>query len=490
MRPVMTKAMLYAGASLAAVLASLLALAASSAIGVPVMLAAAVGAIALTVLLLMPTDWLPSAALVVFLAVPRVALSVNDLLSTVSPAVLVLLIWYVKSFAEASARRREPGYQPARVSPWAVVTIGLLVAWIFVLLLYRGPRATSLAWSFAFIVLALAIVLVPNAASAVRRLQSTFLWSAVVMALYCVVEYVLGHNFLFERINSLVNTEPLQHWSVYRAYGSLGHPLYAGLFFAMAFAVAFGRRFSGGGNRYLVFAGISMVGAVLTVSRSAIGAIAVTAGIIVLLSLVRRSSIGPGQRVVLALLVVGGVLAVTQVSAFQDRLVSNEAAGSTNARNVVLDIALQAAAANDWLGAGPAMALTAAAPYNPFGVIIESAYLQILISLGIPGLVLFALLVGAAALRAIRVGAYAGLGALAAFVACVAFFNLLESSRPSLVLLGFALLMAWREQPQFGPARDALPADTAATEGVATAVPSTASGARRRPMAARPGSAR
>jgi hypothetical protein len=467
-RPALTKAVLYAGASLAAVLATLLALAASSVIGVPVMLAAAAGAIALTILLLIPTDWLPSAALVVFLVVPRVALSVSDILSTVSPALLVLLVWYVKSWAEA-ARRRENGESVARVSPWAVITVLLLVLWIALLLLYLGPRATSLAWSFAFIVLALAIVLVPDAASAVRRLQSTFLWSSAVMGLYCVAEYLLGYNFLFERVNSLVNAEPLQHWAVYRAYGSLGHPLYAGLFFAMAFAVAFGRRFSGGGNRYLVFAGISMVGAVLTVSRSAVGAIAVTAGVIVLLSLVRRSSIGPVQRVFLALLVVGGVFAITQVSAFQDRLVSNEAAGSASARNVVLEIALQTAEANNWIGAGPAMALTGAAPYNPLGVIIESAYLQILISLGVPGLLLFALLLGAAAIRAVRVGAYSGLGAVVAFASCSAFFNILESSRPSLVLLGFALLMAWREQPQYSRARETLASRPLATAPAAVA---------------------
>ncbi len=455
-RATLTRTALYGGGAVAAVIACLVALAAGSIIGVPVMIAVALGAIAFTVILLLPTDWLPAAALVVFLVVPRVALNINDIISTVSPSLLVIVLWYVKNWAGSRRARRE-GRPPEPVSVWAKILVVLLLLWIAVLLLYRGPRLTSLAWTFAFVVLCLAILFVPHAARAIRNLQTTFLWSAAIMAVYCALEYVAGSNFVFERVNALVSTEPLQHWSVYRAYGSLGHPLYAGLFFAMAFAIAFGRRFSGGGNRNLVFAALSMLGVVLTVSRSSVGAVAVAAGIIILPNLVRRSSLSPAFRGFLALLVVGGVYAITQASAFQDRLGSDEAQGSTDARNAVFDLSMVTAQAYDWLGAGPAMALTAAAPFNPNAVIIESAYLQILISLGIPGLVLIGLLVAGGALRAIRAGAYAGLGAIVAFCANAAFFNILESSRPSLILLGFALLMAWRENP-------ALPAGGAALD--------------------------
>jgi O-antigen ligase len=410
------------------------------------MIAVALGAIVFTAILLLPTDWLPAAALVVFLIVPRVALNVNDVLSTVSPSLIVIVLWYVRCWAE-SRRARQEGREPERISAWVKILVVLLLLWIVVLLLWRGPRLTSLAWTFAFVVLCLLILFVPHAAKAIRNLQATFLWSAAILAVYCVLEYIAGENFVFERVNALVSTEPLQHWSVYRAYGSLGHPLYAGLFFAMAFAIAFGRRFSGGGNRNLVFAALSMLGVVLTVSRSSVGAVAVAAGVIVLPSLVRRSALSPAFRGFLAVLVVGGVYAITQVSAFQDRIGSDEAQGSTDARNAVFDLSMLTAQAYDWLGAGPAMALQAAAPFNPNAVIIESAYLQLLISLGIPGLVLVGLLVAAGSLRAMRVGAYAGLGALVAFCVNAAFFNILESSRPSLILLGFALLMAWRENP-------------------------------------------
>jgi len=467
MRATLARTALYAGGALAAVIACLAALTGGSIIGIPAMIAVALGAVVLTVILLLPTDWLPSAALVVFLVVPRVALNVSDLTSTVSPALLVLVLWYVKSWADVR-RARETGTAPERVGAWPKVIVAVLLLWILLLLVYRGPRLTSLAWTFAFVVLCLVILFVPHATRAIRNLQSTFLWSAAVMAVYCTLEYIAGSNLIFERVNALVSTEPLQHWSVYRAYGSLGHPLYAGLFFAMAFAIAFGRRFSGGGNRNLVFAALSMLGVVLTVSRSSVGAVAIAAAVIVVPSLVRRSSLSPALRAFLAVLVVGGVFAITQAGAFQDRLGSTEAQGSTDARNAVFDLSVITAQAYDWLGAGPAMALTAAAPFNPNAVIIESAYLQILISLGIPGLVLIGLLVAAGALRAMRAGAYAGLGALAAFCTAAAFFNILESSRPSLILLGFALLMAWREDPAltplperaaaFGPERNAVQA--------------------------------
>ncbi|WP_172582678.1 O-antigen ligase family protein [Subtercola boreus] len=403
-----------------------------------------VGGAVVVALCCLPKDWLPSAALAIFLVVPRVALSENDFLNTITPSFIILVVWYARSIF---APRPEFAAVKSRVGVAYKLIAGALLAWLAASVFTNGLLQTSLAWCLDLAVLGLLIVLVPVPANAIANLQRTFLWAAVLMAAYCSVEFLVQRNFLFDPIYAALNIVPAQHWSVYRASGSLGHPLYAGLFFSMAFGVAFGKRLEGGSNKYLLVAGISMLGVLTTVSRNSLGAVAIAAGVIILPNLFRRSSLSPPAKIALAAAVVGGVFGITQASAFQDRLDSDEAQGSTNARGVIVDLAFQVAQASHWIGSGPGSSVSAAAPLNPRGVIIESAYLQLLISVGIPGLLLFALLIAGGVLTAIKYNAYAGLGCLAAYAVSVGFFNVLESSRPTILLLGFALLMAWRDRP-------------------------------------------
>jgi len=397
-------------------------------------------ACAVAVMLALPVDALPATALVLYLVVPRVVLATNDFANTITPSFAVLAVWFVRAqlgSRTGAARRDAAGAVPV------FLVIGTSI-WVIISLILNSHEATMTAWALDFIVLFLAPMLVRTTDRAISMLGTTFLWSSALMAAMCLVEFAFGRNVFLDPVYAAFAIPDVQHWSVYRAAGTLGHPLHAGLFFAMSFGLAFGRRFEGGGNRYLLLAGVNMVGVLLTVSRSSLGAIVVAAAAIIVPNLLFKSRLGTSTRISLSVLIVGATIALTQVSTFRDRLDSNEAAGSTEARNLLLDIAEQAASAHHWLGAGPGTALMAAAPFNVKGVIIENGYLQLLISVGIPGLMLVALLLICGAVRAVRRGAYAGLGVLVAYAVAIGFFNVLESSRPALVLGGFALMLAWR----------------------------------------------
>lgn len=417
----------------------------SDRIGATIAVMLVVAACAFAIMLVLPVDALPATALVLYLLVPRVLLATNDFTNTFTPSFVVLAVWFVRS--QLSRRTNTSGQDAAGAVP-VFLMVGTSI-WVVISLMLNNHEATMAAWALDFIVLFLAPLLVRNTDRAVYMLGTTFLWSSGLMAAMCLIEFAFGRNVFLDPIYSAFDIPDVQHWSVYRAAGTLGHPLHAGLFFAMGFGLAFGRRFEGGGNRYLLFAGVNMLGVLLTVSRSSLGAVVVAAAAIIIPNLLFKSRLGTSTRISLSVLIVTATIALTQVSIFRDRLDSSEAAGSTEARNLLLDIAEQAASAHHWLGAGPGTALVAAAPFNFKGVIIENGYLQLLISLGVPGLLLVVLLLVGGALRAARRGAYAGLGVVVAYAVAIGFFNVLESSRPTLVLGGFALMLAWRSP---GPA--------------------------------------
>ncbi len=392
-------------------------------------------------LILVPVSWLPSIALVLYLFIPRTTLSLNDLLSTLTPSFMVVIIWGIRSVRTES--RDDPG-----PSALLKVLCSLTFLWLLLSMVTHRGQLSSLAWSLDFAVMVLMVLLVPLPARAIEQLQTTFLWSSIVMLGICGVEFAAGSNIILDPLYRTLGIPDVQHWSVYRAAGTLGHPLYAGLFFSMVFGLSFGKRVESGKNVYLWFAAASLLGILLTVSRNSLGAVAATIAVVIIPSLFARTSLSMIGKLSIAVLAVAGAIAVTQAPIFQDRLDSQEAIGSTNARNVVVDLAIQASARHGWVGSGPSTSIVSTTPFNPNGVIIENAYLQLLISLGIPGLLLIAALLGGGAVRAIRTGSYGALGALVAYMFSVGFFNIMESSRPSLILAGLVLLMAWRSNPE------------------------------------------
>lgn len=387
-------------------------------------------------LLAVPKRHLPSIALVCLIMVPR-QLYAETILNNFSVPLVIMIIWRIRLLVDEPRRRRQS-------TVFVVVLLLVLGAWMFWVSFLAGTAPFRFTYALAF-VLTLGIVLSSRASSdQVARVLTTWQVLAVVLAAYSLVEFVLQRNLVFDPLIALAGSEPVQHWSVYRSYASLGHPLYAGLFFSIAFAISVGRKLEGGGNGQLVYAGVSLAGVLLTVSRNSLGAAAAAAAIIIVASMFSsRSKVPAIVRVGLGLLVVAGVALAFQSSVFQERVDSAEADSSTAARDVLLDLTLRTAAAHGWLGAGAASAADAAAPFNAGEVYIEGAWYQILISLGVPGVVLFlALFLGSIGF-ALRKGRFAAAGAMVAYAFSISFTPVLESHRPYLLLLGFILWACW-----------------------------------------------
>ena len=394
-------------------------------------------ALALIATFFIPIDMLPAIALVAYVVIPRTALALQDVTTVLTPSFFLMLVWAIRSWTSPT-----PGVAMLRVPLAARVFAIALVSWLGVVLILNRVVPTSIAWIADFAVLFLLPLFVPFSRETLRRLQSTFLILSSILAVYCVLEFSLRFNPI-QPLLGMFGIPDVQHWSVYRAYATLGHPLYAGLFFAVSFAIALGRKLEARGRYNLLIAGLCLVGLLTTVSRNSIGAVAVASGLMIIISLVTRSRLSGVTRLALGVLSAAGALAVTQAPVFQDRFDSSEAAGSTAARDAIVQIAYDAASASNWLGGGPGNSMMVAKPFNLRGTIIENAYLQLVISIGIPGVILFVLLLAGGAFVAARRGSLASVGAVAAYAFSIGFFNIIEASEASLVLGGLILLMAW-----------------------------------------------
>jgi O-antigen ligase len=105
------------------------------------------------------------------------------------------------------------------------------------------------------------------------------------------------------------------------------------------------------------------------------------------------------------------------------------------------------------LGTGPGTSSLAAAELG-FSLPIENSLLQILVSLGVPGLLLFGLLIGLALRASLRnPGGLAAASALVAYVVSVSGYNAIDDRRSAHVILGLLLVIALNARSSAGSER-------------------------------------
>lgn len=404
-------------------------------------LVAALGVAALAGLFVVPVRVLPTVALVMTVFLPyRLMHALGFTVST--PIALVLGIWALR---KAIAHHRAPS-PPRRA--WAVAVPALLLFVCALLHTVVSARASmSLSWTLTF-ALAVAIpLLIRDVRADARLLESAFGVVAAVAAVLALGQAALRANPLYDAAYAVLGLGSLQHWEVYRVDGSFGHPLTAGLFFSVALAFSAGRWVQTRRHRFAANALLQAVALAFTVSRSAYIAAAIGLLFVVLATLL--SARGLSRR--RSLLITAGfglfALITLQSSLFLERATSAEAESSTQARDALLQISLDAAASTNWLGGGVAAGTIVAEPFNYLRLPIESAYLQLLLGIGIPGLILFAWLIMAAVVRAWRRGDVAAAGACVALAAGIAGYAALDTNMNVLVLLGLVVLLCASERP-------------------------------------------
>ncbi|WP_157096442.1 O-antigen ligase family protein [Microbacterium arborescens] len=404
------------------------------------MLLLVLGGLAALPLLFLPAWWLPSIALCLLVAVPRQLFANSDILNSFSLALLVVVIWRLRDIGARPGDSNPAGGDRKR---FIYTLLIVYVLWMTLVTLVAGLAPFRVTYIAAF-VLSVFLPLTSRSPRAARALLSTWQVLAVVVAAYCAVEFLLRENPIYDPLIAAAGGDAIQHWSVYRASASLGHPLYAGLFLCIAFAIGVGRKLEGGTQRHIWAAAAALIGVLLTVSRNSLGAAGMAAAVLVLASILSsKSRVSGGARFLFAIVLGLGLFAAAQSTVFQERASSAEADSSTAARSALFDLTVTTANAYKWLGAGAASAADAAAPFNANGIYIEGAYFQLVISLGIPGLAMFLLIVIASILRALRHGRYAAAGVMIAYAISIGFTPVLESLRSYLLVFGFALWLCW-----------------------------------------------
>lgn len=401
------------------------------------------------VLLVLPRPWLPAVALAAFALLPVKWLPVPGVLTTVTPSALVLVVWAVRLLGEERLMVTALGRNRQRLVAVAVVA-GL---WLVVTTVTSSSPAVSLGWTIAFALLVLLpSVFAPFEPRAGLLLLRTAAALTALLGLMAVVETsVLKANPLLQEFYASAGPADsfTQIWSVYRATTTLGHPLLNGAFFCTTTCLALGGFLLTRHAAWLAAAACGAAGVVASGSRGA--ALGLVAGILTTAVLEVRAR--PSDRVARALLVgplfAGAAMAVL----LQQRATTSDGPDSLAYRVKVLTPGIDVASRNPLLGTGPGTAgylksersplVSSRSGFDPIPELsFENSWLELLIGIAVPGvvlLVILVLLVGWQARLAQRSGVA---GALVAWIVTAGTFNLVEGHRPALMLLGGLVVAA------------------------------------------------
>ena len=398
-------------------------------------------------LFVVPVATLPSVALVMFAVLPARILPQEGPLAALPVATIVLGIWVFRRMLllhPPIARSLAAADSPARTAPSLAMAaracgVGFFLWSVFVLI--RSVEVqTSAGWLISFTAGAILPMLVSDARREAALLRSTWIILGSVLGCYAIAEALLGRNPVWGTLFTVLGVTDSQHWSVYRAEASFGHPLIAALFFAVTGVLAITWWLTNRSRWPLAGAILNGLALIATVSRGPILATAVVIVLTYLVVIALRGSKRWSRVGLLAVLGAAGIAVLLSNEAFQQRSSSIEAAVSSQARDIGVWVAIQAANASDWLGTGPGTSGITGRLFD--SVVIENSLLQLLISVGIPGVILFLGMIGFAVLYALRQRAVAPAAALAVFTACIASFNAIDALRPLHLLLGCLLLLA------------------------------------------------
>ncbi len=386
-------------------------------------------------LFLVPVSWLPSIAIAVLALFPTRFIPSDGPFNAIPPLALVLGIWLFRRLIVPAGRSGLPPERPtALVARYAVYASALLLAsWFVLSTLITGVQESSIGWVLAFTTSALLPLAVLDARREAALLRSTVLVVGAIAGAYVMVEMVLGFSPLYGAASGE------QIFSVYRARGAFSHPLFAAAFLTIPAALGLGTWLTEGRRWPLVAAALSTAGVMATVSRGPLAAVGAAVAFALLLSPVFIGWDHLRRWVQLLLVAAVGAVAVLNFGPLAERADSIESRISADVRDRAIDISFRAADLSGWIGTGPGTSGETSRLFDT--IIIENSLLQLLISVGIPGLLLFLVFVASLAWRATVTGELGGLLALAAYVIAISGFNTLDAVRSMHILVGVLVLL-------------------------------------------------
>jgi hypothetical protein len=408
-------------------------------VDLPVVPLALLAFAAIVTLFLLPVHILPAVALVAFALIPPRILPQDGPIGALPLTTMILVVWALRRLlpVKTVASRVTP---PAPFRSATRLFALLFLVWSLIALARTTDLQASLGWMISFSAAVLLPLCIGTSTREAYWIRRAWLVLGAGLGAYATVEGVLRFNPIWGTLISVLGLTDQQHWSVYRSDASFGHPLFAALFFAVACALAIGIWLQENSKPALAAAVLSGLGLVSTVSRGALLATAIAVGFAYAVSLLLRGDKRWGKFALLAVLTVVAVLALFQFDAFTARNNSVEADLSSQARDLGVWVSLQAANLTGWIGSGPGTSGITGRLFNE--VTIENSLLQLLISVGLPGLALFLLMIGSAVAHAVSRRMVGAAAALVAYTVCIAGFNAIDALRPMHLLLGCLLILA------------------------------------------------
>ncbi|MCU1637146.1 MAG: hypothetical protein JWQ68_2385 [Cryobacterium sp.] len=425
--------------------------------GIIVVPAALAAFVAVVTLFVIPVHTLPAVALATFAIIPARILPQEGPFGALPVTSVILVIWAVRRVVmrqggpgrtagmSTYGLRRQAGRARTEDDRLSLYKLGAVasgiafVVWALFPLMWSTDQQTSTGWLTSFTAGALLPLAVGHSHREAELVRRTWLFLAGWLGSYAIVEAVLRANPIWGNLYIALGATDSQHWSVYRAEASFGHPLFAALFFAVACALGIGNWLTTNARWALLASIFSGLGLVATVSRGALlaGAVAVTFAFGA--SMVIKGEKRWAKFAILGSLAVVGIVGIFQFDAFTARNDSQEAELSALARDRAAQVTLQAANLTGWVGSGPGTSGITGRIFDQ--VVIENSLFQLLISVGIPGLLLFAGVIGFAFLHALNRRMVGEASALLAYAICISGFNAIDALRGMHLILGCLMIL-------------------------------------------------
>ena len=419
--------------------------------------------------LLMPVQLVPSFALAVYVLAPSTMLPSSGLFGAIPPVSAVLLIWAIRRIGLGHTPREKPE-QLSKVDLSEIATArkfravssasaAALLVWCVFTALFSGYQTSAVGWTISFVVGGLVPFLVTDAKSEARALRTAWTRLSGVIGAYAIVEFALSQNILYGALYSAAGRGSVQHWSVYRAEAGLGHPLFLGTFLAVGLTLAVGKWLESGKRSDFVIIMLAGLGLLATVSRGSLLAAALAIAGVYAATLIYSKRATFSRLLILAVGAGLALIGISQFDALTERSGSVEATRSSAARDYALEVALATARAYNWIGSGPGSSSQSALQFGE-GVVIESSILQLLVSIGIPGVLLFGFMTLAATFVALRRFDFAAAGGMLAYLISISGYNAIDSRRSMLIFLGCLLILV------LNPSRSAAISDGTVSENL------------------------
>jgi O-antigen ligase len=407
-------------------------------VGLVIAIALPVAAVVMVALFVVPVQIIPTIALLILTLAPTRFIPSDGPFNALPPLAILMGIWVFRRIVlgqtpdedVAVAGERRPMGPRFAIGAVAV----LLLFWLILSTALEGGSDTTVGWTLAFAVSVLMPLLVPNARAEARLLAQVVLVVGVLVGLYLLVEMVLKFSPVYG-----APTEEFE-FSVYRARAAFSHPLFAAAFMTIPASIGIGAWLQSGKFWPLFAAAISVGGIVATVSRGSVAAVGVAVAFALLLAPMFLGWKNISRWAQLLVVSAIGAVVVLNAGPLVERSDSIESQISADVRDRAVDVAFRAADLSGWIGTGPGTSGVTSRLFDT--IIIENSILQLLISIGIPGLLLFALFMTALIWQACTRGNLSAILAMTAYVVALSGFNSIDAVRTMHILLGFLVILA------------------------------------------------